>query len=249
MAIMMAQQLADAMPDASWILSDEPEMESTLHYTQLALLVSTLEWFWNERQDFFIGANLSIYFGRDELKNRDFRGPDLFLVKGTERRPRASWVVWEEGGRYPDLIIELLSNSTAATDRELKKDLYQNRFRTPEYFWFSPETMEFKGFQLIGGRYHEIVPDARGFRWSDELELYLGVANRQLRYFTFHGELVPTLQESVEREREVSIEALREVDQVRRLLDQETRHKEKQMQRAERLAARLRDAGIDPEQV
>ena len=38
-----AEQLAERMPDARELLSDEPEMESTQHYQQLALLVSHLE--------------------------------------------------------------------------------------------------------------------------------------------------------------------------------------------------------------
>ena len=32
-----AQQIADLMPDTSQLESDEPEMESSLHYLQLAL--------------------------------------------------------------------------------------------------------------------------------------------------------------------------------------------------------------------
>jgi Uma2 family endonuclease len=78
---------------------------------------------WQDRSDFFIGANLTIYFSRQQLKNHDFRGPDFFLVRNSDRKPRRSWVVWEEDGKYPDLIIELLSDSTAATDRALKKEL------------------------------------------------------------------------------------------------------------------------------
>ena len=161
-----AQELADQMPDATQLLSDEPEMESSLHYTQLLILVSCLEWLWRERNDFFIGANLTIYFSRQQLRNRDFRGPDFFLVKDTEKRDRKSWVVWEEAGKYPDLIIELLSTSTASVDRTLKKELYQNQFRTPEYFWFSPDDLEFVGFRLLGNQYQEITPNARSWRWS-----------------------------------------------------------------------------------
>ncbi len=122
--------------------SDEPEMESSLHYDQLALLVSTLEWHWRDRDDFFIGANRSVYFRRDQCKPRELRGPDFFLVRGVERRPRRSWTVWLEDGRYPDLIIELLSDETARSDRTAKKALYEGVFRTPEYFWFSPQTKE-----------------------------------------------------------------------------------------------------------
>ena len=109
-----AKRLDELMPDATLLESDEPEMESSLHYLQLALLVSCLDWLWRDRQDYFIGANLTIYFSRQQLKNRDFRGPDFFLVTNTQNHPRRSWVVWEEDGKYPDLIIELLSTSTAA---------------------------------------------------------------------------------------------------------------------------------------
>lgn len=159
------------MPDGKQLLSDEPEMESSLHYMQLLILVTCLEWLWRERNDFFIGANLIIYFSRQELRNRDFRGPDFFLVKSTDKRPRNAWVVWEEDGRYPDLIIKLLSESTATTDRNLKKSLYQDRFRTPEYFWFSPSSLEFGGFRLVGQQHEAIVPNSNGWRWSETLSI------------------------------------------------------------------------------
>lgn len=223
--VLTAKQLESMMPDATQLYSDEPEMESSLHYMQLLLLVSCLEWLWRDQSDFFIGANLTIYFSRQQLRNRDFRGPDFFLVKQTQKRPRNAWVVWEEDGKYPNLIIELLSTSTATTDRTLKKDLYQERFRTPEYFWFSPDTLEFEGFRLMGNRYQEITPNAQGWRWSEELGLYLGVEQGQLGYFTSEGDKVPTPQEAALQERQ---------------------EKELAQQQAERLAQRLRSLGIDP---
>ncbi|HEY9625392.1 MAG TPA: Uma2 family endonuclease [Crinalium sp.] len=228
-----AQQLADLMPDATQLESDEPEMESSLHYAQLALLVACLEWLWRDRSDFFIGANLTIYFSREQLKNKDFRGPDLFLVKHTEKRPRRSWVVWEEGGKYPDLIIELLSDSTAQTDRNLKKELYQDRFRTPEYFWFSPETLEFAGYRLVNQRYELIPANPSGLLWSHSLGLYLGVQAGVLRYFTESGELVLSPEEEA---RQAQLQA---------------EHAQQQAQQAEaraaRLAEQLRALGIEPD--
>ncbi|NEQ73471.1 MAG: Uma2 family endonuclease [Okeania sp. SIO2C9] len=197
--VLTAQQLEAIMPDATQLESDEPEMESSQHYTQLMLLVICLEWLWRDRNDYFIGANLTIYYSRQQLKNRDFRGPDFFLVKQTQKQPRKSWVVWEENGKYPNLIIELLSDSTARVDRNLKKQLYQDNFRTPEYFWFDPETMEFMGFRLQQNRYEEIQPNNSGWRWSQELELYLGVEGGQLCYFTANGERVPTPQEEAQQ--------------------------------------------------
>ncbi|MBW4630641.1 MAG: Uma2 family endonuclease [Iphinoe sp. HA4291-MV1] len=235
-----AQQLEQQMPDASLLLSDEPEMESSLHYMQLLLLVTCLEWLWRDRNDFFIGANLTIYFSRQQLRNRDFRGPDFFLVKNTEKRPRNSWVVWEEDGRYPDLIIELLSESTAKVDRNLKKNLYQSRFRTPEYFWFSPENLEFVGFELVGNEYREIALDARGWRWSQVLGLYLGVDAGKLRYFTSEGDLVPTPEEAARVAQQAAIEAQQRVSEAELLLEQER-------QRSQLLAQQLRSLGINPD--
>lgn len=71
-------------------------------------------------------------------------------------------MLWEERGKYPDLLIELLLESTARTDRNLTKELYQERFRTPEYFWFSPETLEFAGYRLVNQQYQLIDANASG---------------------------------------------------------------------------------------
>jgi Uma2 family endonuclease len=249
-----AQQLEQQMPDATRLLSDEPEMESSLHYMQLLLLVTCLEWLWREQNDFFIGANLTIYFSRQQLRNRDFRGPDFFLVKDTEKRPRSSWVVWEEDGRYPDLIVELLSDSTADVDRNLKKNLYQNRFHTPEYFWFSPEKLEFIGFELVGNQYQEIAPNAQGWRWSQVLGLYLGVEAGKLRYFTPDGDLVPTPEEAAIATQQIAIaaqqqafEAQQQVFEAQQQASEAQSRLEQERMRSQKLAEQLRALGIDPD--
>jgi len=226
MAAITAHELESQMPDASKLLSDEPEMESSLHYMQLLLLVTCLEWAWQERDNFFIGANLTIYFSRQQLKNRDFRGPDFFLVKNTTRSPRNSWVVWEEDGRYPDLIIELLSDSTAQVDRTLKRDLYGERFHTPEYFYFSPDTLEFAGFRLNINQYIPIAPNPQGWLWSETLGFFLGIHKRQLRYFSLEGMLVPTPQEAAQAE-------ILKVEQIRQEAEQARQEAEQARQQAE----------------
>ncbi|HIK18101.1 MAG TPA: Uma2 family endonuclease [Leptolyngbyaceae cyanobacterium M33_DOE_097] len=195
--------------------SNEPALESELHLRQILLLIQSLEWLWRSenseyRQDFYAFGNLTIYYSPRQLKSEDFRGPDFFVVLGTEPKPRKSWVVWEEDGKYPNVIIELLSDSTAQVDRGLKKQIYQDTFRTPDYFWFDPNTLEFCGFHLIDGRYQELHPDARGWLWSEQLQLFLGIQERKLRFFTPDGALVLVPQEAVviERQRAETAEAL-----------------------------------------
>ncbi|MEL7241605.1 MAG: Uma2 family endonuclease [Cyanobacteria bacterium J06573_2] len=199
--------------------SNEPPLESELHLRQIILLLQCLELLWQNRNDFYAAGNLTIYYSSRKRKYEDFRGPDFFVVLGTERKTRKSWVVWEEDGKYPNLIVEIISESTADTDKEAKKKLYQNTFRTPDYFWFDPYTLEFAGFHLVDGEYEALEPNEQGHLWSKQLSLYLGINEGLLRYFTAEGKLVPTPEEVAE----------------------------KQKQRADIFAAKLRELNIDPD--
>jgi Uma2 family endonuclease len=244
-----AQQLADLMPDATQLESNEPEMETSLHYWQLLILVTSLEYLWRERDDYFIGANQTIYFSRQQLRDRDFRGPDFFLVKPTEKTPRKSWVVWEENGQYPNLIVELLSDSTAEIDRTLKKTLYASRFHTQEYFWFSPETLEFEGFSLVRNTYRPLPKTPEGYYWSNELQLFLGIYENKLRYFTPSKQVVPTPDEAAQQIQIEAQQAQVEVQQAQAEAQQAQVEVQQAQAEVQRLADKLRRLGIDPTEI
>jgi len=227
-------EIADDFPPVD-IESDEPEVESSLHLQQIFLLISCLELYWRERNDYFAAGNLSIYFQADSTKPREFRGPDFFVVLGTEKKDRKSWVVSHEGGIYPHVIVEILSDSTAGVDRTTKKLLYQNVFHTPNYFWFDPHTLEFQGFHLVEGEYLALQPNAKGHLWSSQLQLFLGIYEGKLRYYTAAGDLVPTAEEAwLQEQGRANLESQRA---------------EEAIAHAEKLAAKLRELNIDPEQI
>jgi Uma2 family endonuclease len=184
-------------PRGEW-WSDEPQMETPRHVMQMLALIATLRWLWRDRTDYFVGGNLTVYYSPRQRRSEDFRGPDFFVVLGVHdsERDRRSWVVWEEDGRYPNVIVELLSDTTEQNDRGDKKQIYQDIFRTPEYFLFDPWTGELEGFRLVGGHYESIAADARGYLASDQLGLLFGVRDRELRMFTRDGELVPKPEEA-----------------------------------------------------
>ena len=218
----------DVILPPSDLYSDEPPLETELHLRQIILLFKCLEWLWRDRTDFYAAGNLTIYYSLSKRKSEDFRGPDFFVVLDTERKTRKSWVVWEEDGKYPNFILEILSESTANTDKELKKKLYQNTFRTPDYFWFDPYTSEFAGFHLVDGKYQPLEANNQGHLWSQQLDFYLGIHQGLLRFFTSSGQLVPTPEEEAESERQ---------------------QKELAINKVERLAAKLRELNIDPDTI
>ncbi len=190
-----------------------------------------------------------IFLTKIQLKKRDFCGSDFFVVLDTEKRPRKSWVVWGEQGKYPDVIVEILSDSTANIDRNNKKILYQNTFRTPNYFGFDPNTLELQGFRLIDGQYQAISPNEQGYLWSEQLGLYLGIFDRKLRYFTTDGQLVPTPQEAELEQRQAKEQIFLEKEQERKAKEQALLEKEQAILERERLAQKLRELGIDPETI
>jgi Uma2 family endonuclease len=232
--------------------SDEPELESDLHRDQIELLLACLKWYWQSRDDFYATGNLTIYYSEQRITNREFRGPDFFVVLGCKNHPRSSWMLWVEDGKYPNVIVELLSNSTQRVDRTIKKELYQNTFRTPEYFWFHPVTLEFQGFRLILGKYEAIVANESGWLWSQQLELFLGIYQSRLRYFSPEGELVATPLERAEAERQEKELAQQQVlseRQEKELAQQqalsERQEKELAQQRLTELLARFKDLGVE----
>ncbi len=226
--------------------SDGEPMESEPHVYQIPLLVETLKLHWAERDDFFAGGNMFVYFSEAQVKHNDFRGPDFFVVMGVKNtRPRKSWVRWEEG-KVPDLVIEFLSESTAAFDRGEKKRIYQDDMKVQEYFYFDLFSDEFAGFARHAGVYQPLRPDQRGRlssavtglalrRWQGE---YLGVTANWLRWETLDGHLLPTNYERAEQ-------ADGRAEQERVRAEQERARAEQATERAEQLAARLSELGVD----
>jgi Uma2 family endonuclease len=208
-------QVQSRSPESAWpdgpppcnLYSDEPPLETDLHRRQIDLLIRLLEYWWRERDNFYISGNLTVYYSPEQTKKRDFRGPDVFVVLDTEKRDRRSWAIWEENDRYPNLVIELLSTSTATVDRTTKKELYQTVWSLPEYYWFDPESLEFEGFRLMDGVYEAIAPDASGHLSSRELGLSLGIHERDLRWFTPEGELIPFPEEAEQQAKEEALQA------------------------------------------
>ena len=88
------------------------------------VLISAVTLAYQEREDYFAGGNMFVYYSSEQARNRYYKGQDFFVALNVDgKKERQGWVVWEEGGRYPDVIVELMSPSTANQDQGKKKDL------------------------------------------------------------------------------------------------------------------------------
>jgi len=200
-----------SMPPTDLIFDDGEPLESNRHRIAINVLIRSLQQAYLDRNDFFTSGNMFIYYSSEQARNRDFRGPDFFAVLNVDgTTERQGWVVWEEGGRYPDVIVELMSPSTAAMDTGTKKDIYERIFRTPDYFVFNPfDPNSLQGWHLDASQqYQPLVGNEQGWLWCQTLGLWLGTwqgtIDREtavwLRFYDQEGNLVPLPEEAAQQQ-------------------------------------------------
>jgi Uma2 family endonuclease len=181
-------------------------LENLWHRLQINLLDDCVHQLWRGRTDFYAGGNMFVYYSLQQVQRQDYKGPDFFVVKDVDGSyVRPCWVAWREGGRLPDVIVELLSPSTRGVDLGAKKALYEQVFRTREYFCYGPDPTQGGEPELLGwvlGRdgYEALAADERGWLWSRVFGAwvgewegeYHGARSRWLRLYDAEGRLIPT---------------------------------------------------------
>jgi Uma2 family endonuclease len=246
---------------------DGMPMESERHVLQMELLIDALRPWLDAREDGYVGGNMFVYYSLKQVRNQDFRGPDVFVALNVPKGERKSWVCWEEE-KTPDVVIELLSVSTHTVDKVEKKRIYQDQMHVAEYFWYDPfDPDDWAGFQLQGV-YQPIPINPQGQLVSQVLNLALirwlgtfkGVSTTWLRWAQLDGTLLLTAEElAVQRADQIQVQA--DQAQARAHQEQERANQEQERanqaeQRADQaqhqvgqIAQNLLQAGMDAAQV
>jgi Uma2 family endonuclease len=190
------------------------------------VLLFLLEYIWKQRQDWFFAVDMGVYHTTG-LNPKVPVVPDGFLSLGVERRkggkPRKSYVLWEEEGIPPILTLEVVSQ-TPGGEYEEKSAIYA-QLGVLYYvvynpqFWRRDGQLPFEVYKLVNGAYRLQMGEPF---WMPEIGLGIGRC------------LLPS--DPLGRE---SLAWFNE--QGERYLTTE--------ERAERLAAMLRELGEDPDAV
>lgn len=232
--------------EAKLIVDDGEPVDNTFSEKQQRLLVQTLYSSWTPpgekhsktKRKFWVASNVGIFVSAHESGI----APDVFVSLDIEAPPEAirkAYFLWD-CGKFPELVIEIVSN-TKGGEISRKHNRYE-QMRIPYYVVFDP-FQYFKGellqvFVLQGGVYQpaseHFFPDL-----GLGLKLWRGVFENNtmtyLRWCDHKGKLLPTADERAGR---AADRAKREASRAKR-----------ESERAAKLAAKLRELGLDPEKI
>ena len=226
----MSARQKDILRQVEYPESDGQPMGETDKHRQLMIdLIEALKTHFAAQPDVYVSGNLMCYYVANDSKQSI--SPDVFVVRGAAKHERRIYKFWEEPA--PNVVLEISSRKTRKEDFGKKKDLYA-WLGVREYFVFDPEARlraPLRAFRLRGDELvEEIVTGDQVF--SRELGLELVRSGDTLRLYN------PPTREFLLTPAESYIRA-----------EAEAAARQEAEQRAARLAAKLRELGLDPDQL
>ncbi|OCR01960.1 hypothetical protein BCD67_05625 [Oscillatoriales cyanobacterium USR001] len=214
-------------PDIVYPDSDGELMaDNTKQFHLIIKIQGGLDALFKDDENVFVAGDLLWYPVEGDDKIR--QAPDVMVVFGRPKGDRGSYRQWEEGNIAPQVVFEIFSPGNRMGKMFNKLKFYE-RYGVEEYYLYKPENNDLTGWLRSDNELNEIesmagwVSPHLGVRFeisSGDLEIYRPDGEKFLSY--------------VELER-------------RRAREKEG--KELAQQRAEKLAAKLRELGINPDEV
>jgi Uma2 family endonuclease len=197
----------------------QPMSDNTKQFRWIVLLKENLECLFAGDPQVFVAGDLLWYPVEGQPEIRV--APDTMVVFGRSKGDRGSYRQWQEGNIPPQVVFEVLSPGNTLKEMAKKQQFY-DRYGVEEYYIYDPDRNDLNGFQRVDGAL--TVIDAIDNWVSPRLGIRLVVTVDTLAVYYPDGQRFLTTVELMERSELLS-------------------------ERADRLAQRLRELGVDPDMV
>ena len=232
----------------------KPMANNTEQFNWIVAIEQNLEWLFANDPNVFVAGDLFWYpvEGKPHIVN----APDVLVALGRPKGKRGSYMQWKEEGIPPQVVFEILSPGNTKSEMERKLVFYE-RYGVEEYYIYNPDNYQFQGWQRGDGGLDVIeisenyVSPRLGIRFEvseAELQIYRPDGAKFLSYVEINQQLEQEIQRAeTERQRAETESQRAETERQRAeetevLLRQET-------ERSQRLAERLRQMGINPDEL
>ena len=246
----------------------QPMADNTKQFRWIVVIQQNLDWLFADDPDVFVAGDLLWYPVEGDNKTRV--APDAMVVLGRPKGDRGSYKQWQEDNLAPQVVFEILSpgNTKAEMDRKL---LFYQRFGVDEYYLYDPDKNTLKGWLRRGTGLDAIKPiddwvspqlNIRFDTSADELQIFRPDGEKFLSYIEI-AQRAEEERQRAEEERQRAKEERQRAEEERQRAEEERQRAEEERQRAEeerqraedaelkaqKLADRLRELGVDPEQL
>jgi Uma2 family endonuclease len=197
----------------------KPMAENTLQYRWIVLLIENIRNLFAPDPNVFVAGDLLWY--PVEGAPEISLAPDCMVVFGRPAGERGSYKQWEEGGIGPQVVFEVLSPSNTPIEMMDKLGQY-GRYGVEEVYYYDPERSELRAW-IRQGDPLRAIGQVEGYE-SPRLKIRFWPSADGMK---------------IERPDGTAFESFAEISQ----------RAERERERAERMAERLRSLGVDPDQV
>jgi len=198
----------------------QPMADNTIQFECIVTIKGNLELLFADHPDVFVAGDLLWYPVEGNAEIR--QAPDVMVAFGRPKGHRRSYKQWEEGNIPPQVVFEVWSPGDRVSQM-LDKLAFYDRYGVEEYYLYYPESGEWDGWTRQEGR---LTPISQMEGWRSPR---LGIRFEKGKDAEV-GLFYPDGRKFL---------SFLELGQLA----------EAEHQRAERLAAKLREMGIDPNQI
>jgi Uma2 family endonuclease len=238
---MVRQLTAETKSEIVYPDSDgQPMADNTRQFRWIVTIKENLEILFANDDNVFVAGDLLWY--PVEGNNKERQAPDAMVIFGRPKGDRGSYQQWKEDNIAPQVVFEILSPGNYPMEMS-KKLLFYQKHEVEEYYIYDPQRIEFAGSIREGDRLVEIE-DTNGWV-SPRLQIRFQLTADTLEIYRPDGRLFLT---------PVELDRLREREYQRAEQEHERAEDalaqlEQEQQRYQDLIERLREKGIDPDQL
>ena len=214
-----------------------PMSDNTKQFRWIVTIKENLELLFAEDPQVFVAGDLLWYPVEGDNKIR--QAPDTMVVFGRSKGDRGSYRQWVEDDIPPQVVFEILSPGNRMAEMNRKLHFY-DRYGVEEYYIYDPDRIDLAGWVRRSNGL-ESIDDA-----NDWISPRLGIRfNMQADTLViYRPDDRPFLSfVEIDRLRQQAQQATQQAQQATQQARQET---QQALRQAEKLAAKLRELGIDP---
>lgn len=219
---MVSQLHGNTQPTIDYPESDgQPMSDNTVQYRWLTTIKSNLDWLFASDDQVFVAGDLLWYPVEGDNKIR--QAPDVMVVFGRPKGDRGSYKQWEEDNIAPQVVFEILSPGNTLKEMS-KKLLFYQQYGVQEYYIYDPQKQECSGLvRREGGQGLEVIENMENWV-SPLLEIRFDLTQPELKLYYPNGEAFSTYTEEKQRA-------------------------EREKQRADKLMAKLKELGVNVDEI